>query len=326
MYHLLKRKLKKYYIKHPEKAKLITDAETIKGSTESVKDSRGIAQDKENKNPIKNKPECIVATAVVCDFNDKEEIIQKEQKEGNDSDSKKLEVPTCRKRLSSASSENLSTPNGELPESKTDTPKEDAVTSKLESETDGAEKSETCNIFSSAGIEISRKNSCNYSSVEVMAIKGRRLSLNLSHISVESKITLDEEPLKNSSVENIDEHSERKETTVEDKMVSPRRVDTMPNLTQEKTLQKSPRHTTPNTPSKVGKVSLINSKVISIPLQPTRQDSSVDKVITGNRPFYSCFMPRNQSETWRTCNLSCENEIYLQVNKNSFTCEWIKIH
>ena len=269
MYHLLKRKLKKYYIKHPGKVERTTNTETIKESTETVKNCRGTTEEKENKNPIKKRPECTVATAVVCDFSDKEE---KSQKEVKDSDSKKLEVPTRRNQLSSPSQENLSTSNGELSENPS-SPKDDLDTAVFESETDGVEKDVTCCILSGAGIEISRKNSCNYSSVEVMAVKGRRLSLNLSHISVESKVTVGDEPLKNTSVKNLEETVENSEKE------SPRRSEAMPNIPQEKT-SKSPRHSGCNAPS-IGKVSLINSKVISIPLQQAKQDSP-DKVITGN--------------------------------------------
>ena len=276
VYHLLRRKLKKYYIRHPEKAKLMANAEIISANTESVKDSGGTAQEKENKNIIKKRHECPVATAVVCDFNGNEEKTQNGLKE---SDSKKLDVPMNRNRLSSASSENLSVPNRKLPEGKNGSMSV-SDSYKLEKGTDDADKPETCSIFSNAGIEISRKDSCNYSSVEVMAVKGRSLSVNLSHISVESKATGDE--LKETSVEKLNERGgrENEENETKDKTGSPRFSEAMPALAKDNITQKLPRNAGPSTPSKVGKVSVFNSKVISIPLQHKKQDSVADKVVT----------------------------------------------
>ena len=146
----------------------------------------------------------------------------------------------------------------------------DADSAKLENETEHTDKPETCNIFSNAGIEISRKDSCNYSSVEVMAVKGRSLSLNLSHISVESKATGDE--LKDTSGEKLNERGgrENEENGTKDKTASPRFSEAMPALTKDNRTQKSPRNAVPSTPSKVGKVSV--TKVISIPLQHKKQD------------------------------------------------------
>ena len=278
VYHLLRRKLKKYYIKHPGKAQRPTNADTMKESTESTRKSRETAQEKEKKNQVIKRPQCTVPTAVVCDFNDKEDKTQKEDQEEKDSDSKKLKVPTCRRRLSSPSHEDLSALNGEHSED-VGSPRNDKGTEKLgEDETDGVEKDETCSVLSTAGIEITRKDSLNYSSVEVMAVKGRRLSLNLSHISLESKVTVDQVPMKNASDKNLDEHgdTESKETAENVMKESPRRA---PSLAQDKTL-KSPRQPGSNTPS-IGKVSLINSKIISIPLQQTKQDSP-DKVTSRN--------------------------------------------
>jgi len=286
VYHLLKRKLTKYYIKHPGKAERLLNAERIKGSSETVKNSKETVQEKDNENQVKKRPECTVPTAVVCDFNDKTVKTQKEEEKEDikDIDSKKLTVPTCRKRLSSQSQENLSAASKEELSENIGSPKDDKDSEKFDSETNGVESDKTCSILSSAGIEISRKNSLNYSSVEVMAVKGRKLSLNLSHISVESKATADNESLKNTSAKNLDEQDgkEKKEAAENDQKESPRRVETIPNLPQEKT-SKSPRHSVPNTPS-IGKVSLINAKVISIPLQQTKQDSP-DKVKFNHRRF-----------------------------------------
>ena len=281
VYHLLKRKLKKYYIKHPGKAQRPTNTDTVKQSTQSVRNSSETVQEKENKNQVIKRPECTVATAVVCDFNDKEEKTQRENQEVKDEDSKKLKVSTCRRRLSSPSQEDLSVLNGELSEN-AGSPRNDTDTGKLdEDEADGVEKDETCSVLSTAGIEITRKDSLNYSSVEVMTVKGHKLSLNLSHISLESKVTVDQELLKNASDKNLEEHGDResKETAENVFKESPRRAELIPSLPQDKT-SKSPRHPGPNTPS-IGKVSLINSKIISIPLQQTKQDSP-DKVTARN--------------------------------------------
>ena len=278
VYHLLQRKLKKYYIRHPEKAKLMANAEITSANSESVisKDSCGTAQEKDNKNIVKKRHECTVATAVVCDFNANEEKTQNGHKK---SDSTKLDVLLNRNRLSSASSENLSAPKEKLPEGKNGSVGDDD-SAKLENETERTDKPETCNIFSNAGIEISRKDSCNYSSVEVMAVKGRSLSLNLSHISVESKATGDE--LKDTSADKLNERGGREnvENGTKDKTGSPRFSEAMPALTKDNRTQKSPRNAVPTTPSKVGKVSVFNSKVISIPLQHKKQDSVADKVVT----------------------------------------------
>ncbi|KAJ7385718.1 hypothetical protein OS493_013749 [Desmophyllum pertusum] len=267
VYNLLHRKLKKYYIKHPGKAER-TKMNDV--TSESVRNSRaGAARDKENRNPSKKRVECAVATVKVCDFNDKEEETAPNEA---DLESKKLAVPAGRQQLSSPSQENLSKLDGEL----SNILQGDRNSAKFESETDGGgsgeQKDRTCSILSDAGIEISRKTSCNYSSVEVMGVNGRRLSMNLSHISVESKVTMDKE----SSWMNLGEHSERegKENAVNCPEGSPRRIiETKPITPQERSL---PRHAGPNTPS-IGKVSLINAKIISIPLQQTKLDSP-DKV------------------------------------------------
>lgn len=284
VYHLLRRKLKKYYINHPAKAQRTTNAESIKDNIESVKNYWETNQEKENKNQAIKRPECSVATVVACDFDDKDEKTLKEEQEVNDSESKKLKVPICRRRLSSQSQENLSASNEELTENKTSNQNE-RDTEKLNDETDAAENDETCNVLSNTGIEISRKNSLNYSSVEVMAVKGHRLSLNLSHISLESKVTAGQQSLKNTSGENFDVHgdSEKQEPGESALKHSPGRVDIMPSLTSQDKTSKSPRHPGPNAPS-ISKVSLINAKIISIPLQQSKQDSS-DKVKLPQRRF-----------------------------------------
>lgn len=278
VYHLLKRKLKKYNNKHPGKAR-----RSSKESVESVKTCRESAQEIRSKTESIKRNEFAVATAEVCDFNEKENTAQKEDHdEVNDSDSSKLHVPSCRTRLSSHSQEKLSSLNGEL---STDVGGFDDGKDgeKLKDEQEHAEIDETCNVLSNAGIEISRKNSLNYSSVEVMAVKGRRLSMNLSHISVESKATKDQETLKNTPAEDIAElgDKERKDA-VENTKESPRPCENSPSLSQDKT-SKSPRHSVPTTPS-IGKVSLINAKIISIPLPQAKEDSA-DKVKVNKRRF-----------------------------------------
>lgn len=62
-------------------------------------------------------------------------------------------------------------------------------------------------LLSDAGIEISRRTSCNYSSVEVAGVNGRKLSMNLLHILIESKATVDKESTEHKELE-------RKENTV----------------------------------------------------------------------------------------------------------------
>ena len=265
VYHLLQRKLKKYCIRHPEKAKLNTNTETVAANTVSAKDFCGTVKEKENRNTITMRHECTVAREVVFGFDGNEEKTQNGVKE---SVSKELEASINRNRLSSASLENLSAPKEKFT----------GATNRSLGDTD-FRKLETCNIVSSAGIKISRKDSCSYSSVDVMAVKVRSLSLNLSHISVESKVTGDE--LKHTSAEKLNEHGgqEMEKNETKDKMGSPRFSDAMAAITLEKT-QKSSRNTCPNTRSEIGKVSVITSSVVSIPLQHTRQASLTDKVIS----------------------------------------------
>lgn len=265
MYHLLQRKLKKYYVKHPGKAERTMNDVTY--NSESVRDSRGAGRDKENRNSSRKRAECAVTTVKVCDLNDKEESTPNEA----GLETKNLAVPAGREELSSPSRENLSKLDGELSEN-TNGPQDDGISAKIESETDGdascEQKDRTCSILSDAGIEISRKTSVNYSSVEVMGVNGRKLSMNLSHISLESKATFNKES---------SEHNGQggKENAVNSHELSPRRiVETKPITPQERA---SPRHSNPNTPA-IGKVSLINAKIISIPLQQMKLDSP-DKVI-----------------------------------------------
>ena len=291
MYHLLQRKLTRYYIKHPRKAtrnsesvtnntesvtnnsecvtnnteSVTNNYESVTNNSESVTNSRGTSQDKENKNAIEKRAECKVATVKACDFNDKQKSASNE-----DLETKNLTVPVGRKELHSSSQDNLSKLDGELLEN-VSSPQGDVITEKLESETDGdvsvEQKDRTCSVLSDAGIEISRKTSCNYSSVEVAGENGQKLSMNLSHIFIEGKATVDKE-----TAEHNEE--ERKENTVNSRVESPRRV------TESKHAGPSPRHSRANTPS-IGKVPLINAKIISIPLQQIKLDSS-DKVITKN--------------------------------------------
>ena len=268
VYHLLQRKLRKYYIKHPEKAEPTINDVTY--NSESVRNSRGADRDKENRTPSKTRAECPVATVNACDFNDKEESTQNEA----GLETKNLAAPAAREQLSSSSRENLSKLDKEIPANDSSL-QGNGISAKIESETDGDASSEqkdrTCSVLSDAGIEISRKTSFNYSSVEVMAVNGRKLSLNLSHISLESKATVNKE----SSEQNGEEG---KENALNNREETPRRVpETKPMAPQERT---SPRHSNTNTPS-IGKVSLINAKIISIPLQQSKLDSP-DKVITKN--------------------------------------------
>lgn len=275
VYHLLQRKLRRYYIKHPRKAErtmndVTNNSESVTNNYESVRNSRGASRDKENKNAIKKRAECKVATVEACDFNDKQEATPNEA----GLETKNLAVPGGREELLSPSQENLSKLDGELSENASSL-QGDLISEKLESETggdaSGEQKDRTCSVLSDAGIEISRKTSCNYSSVEVVGVNGRTLSMNLSHILIESKATVDKE----SSEHN---EQERKENAVNSPGESPRRVTETKTVTpQERT---SPRHSRANTPS-IGKVSLINAKIISIPLQQMKLDSP-DKVITEN--------------------------------------------
>ena len=241
------------------------NSESVTNNSESVRNSRGASQDKENKNAIKKRAECKVATVKPCDFNDKQESTSKEGLE-----TKNLMIPAGRKELPSSSQENLSKLDGELLEN-ANSLQGDLITEKLESETDRdvsvEQKDRTCSVLSDAGIEISRKTSCNYSSVEVAGVNGQKLSMNLSHILIESKATVDKE-----STDHNEE--ERKENTVNSRVESPRRV------TESKHAGLSPRQSRANTPS-IGKVPLINAKIISIPLQQIKLDSS-DKVIIKN--------------------------------------------
>lgn len=263
VYHLLQRKLKKYYVKHPGKAERTMNDVTY--NSESVRDSRGAGRDKENRNSSKKRAECAVATVNVCDFNNKEESTPNEA----GLETKNLAVPAFREELSSPSRENLSKLEGELSENTT-SPQGDQVSAESETNGDasGEQRDRTCSILSDAGIEISRKTSVNYSSVEVMGVNGRKLSMNLSHISLESKATFNKES-------NEQNGQEGKESAVNSHEVSPRRtVETKSITSQERT---SPRHSGPNTPA-IGKVSLINAKIISIPLQQMKLDSP-DKVI-----------------------------------------------
>ena len=272
MYHLLQRKLRRYYNKHPSKAELTTDdvtrnSEPVTNNSESVRNSRGSSQDKENKHAIKKRAECKVATVKACDLNVKQESTSDEA----GLEREEVSVSAGRKELISHSQENLSKLDGELTENASSL-QGDLISKKVESETDrdasGDQKDRTCSVLCDAGIEISRKTSCNYSSVEVAGVNGRKLSTNLSHILIESKATVDKE-----STERNEQ--ERKENTVNNRVGSPRRViETKPAVPQERS---SPRHSRANPPS-VGKVSLKNAKIISIPLQQMKLDSP-DKVI-----------------------------------------------
>lgn len=276
MYHLLQRKLKKYYVKHPGKAERMMNDVTL--NSEPVRNSRVVTRDKENKNSSKKRGECAVATVNVCDFSDKK------QTPPNESESKNLAVPAGREQLSPPSQENLSKLDQELTEN-ANSLQDDHISAKLVRETDedgsGEQKDRTCSILSDGGIEISRKTSFNYSSVEVMPVNGRRLSLNLSHISVESKATTDKE----SSTMNLDEKKERdgKETAVTKSEDSPRRISETKSVAPQE--RNSPRPSGPNAPS-IGKVSLINAKIVSIPLQQMKLDSP-EKVIKGFISFSS---------------------------------------
>lgn len=296
VYHLLQRKLRRYYSKHPNKAErtmndvtrntesMKNNSESVTNNSESVRNSRGSSQDKENKRAIKKRAECKVATVKACDLNDKEESTSDEA----GLEREKVSVPAGRKELISHSQENLSKLDGELTENASSL-QDDLISEKLESETDrnasDEQKDRTCSVLCDAGIEISRKTSCNYSSVEVAGVNGRKLSMNLSHILIESKATVDKE----STGYN---EQERKENTVNSRLGSPRRViETKPAGPQERS---SPRHSRANPPS-VGKVSLKNAKIISIPLQQMKLDSP-DKVNFNHRRFslpHSYFPSRN---------------------------------
>ena len=289
-------KLRRYYSKHPRKAErtindvtrnsesvknnsesVTNNAESVKNNSESVtnnsesvRNSRGASQDKENKHAIKKRAECKVATVKACDLNDKQESTSDEA----GLEKEKASVAAGRKELISHSQENLSKLDGEVTENASSL-QHDLISGKLESETDGdasgEQKDRTCSVLCDAGIEISRKTSCNYSSVEVAGVNGRKLSMNLSHILIESKATVDKE-----STEHNEQ--ERKENAVNCHVGSPPRViETKPAGLQERS---SPRHSRSNTPS-VGKVSLKNAKIISIPLQQMKLDSP-DMVITKN--------------------------------------------
>ena len=222
----------------------------------------------QSKNESKKRTECSLATAEVCDFNEKEHKAQKQDHEIKDVESSKLKAPSCRSRLSSHSQEKLSETVGVSDDNKTSEKHNE------ENGNDAEDKDETCSILSSTGIEISRKNSFNYSSAEAMAVKGRRLSMNLSHISVGGKTTTDQETMKNTSENDLSEREvEERKNSTEDSQGSPRRSEGSP---PEDKSSKSPRNSVPATPS-IGKVSLINAKVISIPLPRTKEDSG-DKV------------------------------------------------
>ena len=243
------------------------NSESLANNSESVRNSRGASQDKENKNAIKKRAECKVATVKACDFNDKQESASNEA----GLQTKNLTVPAGRKDLHSPSQENLSKLDGELSENASSL-QGDLASEKSEGESDrdvsDEQKDRTCSVLSDTGFEISRKTSCNYSSVEVAGVNGRKLSTNLSHILVESKATVDKEP--------TEQNEQEKENTVNNREESPRRaIDTSTAAPKERS---SPRHSQANTPS-IGKVPLTNAKIISIPLQQMKLDSP-DKVIT----------------------------------------------
>lgn len=289
VYHLLKRKLKKYSNKHRVKSRRSLGQE----STESVRNCHESNQEIQSKNESKQRTECSLATAEVCDFNEKEHKAQKQDYEIKDVESSKLKAPSCRSRLSSHSQDVLSMSNEKL--SETVGASDDDKTNEKhngESGNDAEEKDETCSILSSTGIEISRKNSFNYSSAEVMAVKGRRLSLNLSHISVGGKATTEHETMKNTSENDLSEREvEERKNFTENAQGSPRRSEGSP---PEDKSSKSPRNSVPATPS-IGKVSLINAKVISIPLPRTKEDPG-DKVKVNKRRFsfpQSCLPSKN---------------------------------
>lgn len=271
VYHLLKRKLKKYNNKHPVKSRRSSGQER----TESVRNCHESAQEIPSKNESKKRAECPLATAQVCDFNEKEHKALKQDHEIKDVESLKLKAPSCRSRLSSHSQDMLSASNEKLSETVGASDDDKASENhNEENDNDAAEKDETCSILNSTGIEISRKNSFNYSSAEVMAVKGRRLSMNLSHISVEGKVTTEQETLKNTPENDLSERGvEEKRNSTENAPGSPRRPENSP---PENNSSKSPRNSVPATPS-IGKVSLINAKVISIPLPRTKEDLG-DKV------------------------------------------------
>ena len=243
------------------------NSESLANNSESVRNSRGASQDKENKNAIKKRAECKVSTVKACDFNYKQENASNEA----GLQTKNLTVPAGRKDLHSPSQENLSKLDGELSENASSL-QGDLASEKSEGETDrdasDEQKDRTCSVLSDADFEISRKTSCNYSSVEVAGVNGRKLSMNLSHILVESKATVDKEP--------TEQNEQEKENTVNNREESPgRAIDTSTAAPKEKS---SPRHSQANTPS-IGKVPLTNAKIISIPLQQMKLDSP-DKVIT----------------------------------------------
>lgn len=264
VYHLLQRKLKRYYVKHPGKADhTIND---VAFNSEPIRNSPTVTPELENKNSSKKRREFAVTAVNACDFNDKMQTTPNE----TTLESEKLAVPReGREQLSSPSQENLSLLDEELAENPNSSHQGDPISEKsingIDDDNSSEKKDRTCSVLSDDRIEISRKDSCNYSSVEIMAVNGRRLS----HTSGESKDLEDknEPEVKETTVNNHENSSRRISET---KFVAP----------QEKN---SPRLSTPNTPS-IGKVSPINAKIISIPLQSMKMEFP-DKVKFNHRRF-----------------------------------------
>ena len=262
VYHLLQRKLKRYYVKHPGEAGRVMNDVTF--NSEPVRNSSTATPELEIRNSSKKRREFAVTTVNACDFNDKKQTTPNETKP----ESEKLTLPCAgREQLSSPSKENLSKLDEELAENPKSLHQDDPISEKSINEIDednsSEQKDRTCSVLSDGGIEISRKDSCNYSSVQVMAVNGRRLS----HISVESKA----ETSKKSATVDLDEKNEQegKESTVNNHENSSRRISETKSVAPQGRI--SPRLSAPNTPS-IGKVSPINAKIISIPLQPMKME------------------------------------------------------
>lgn len=233
-------------------------------NSEPVRNSSTATPELEIRNSSKKRREFAVRTVNACDFNDKKQTTPNETKP----ESEKLTLPCAgREQLSSPSKENLSKLDEELAQNPKSLHQDDPISEKSINEIDednsSEQKDRTCSVLSDGGIEISRKDSCNYSSVQVMAVNGRRLS----HISVESKA----ETGKKSATVDLDEKNEQegKESTVNNHENSSRRISETKSVAPQGRI--SPRLSAPNTPS-IGKVSPINAKIISIPLQPMKME------------------------------------------------------
>ena len=282
VYHLLCRKLNKFYIEHPGKMNAFKEARPnncAPEKTTSIVETRTRSPATWRKTKELNFSEDNVQT-VVSSLNGWDS----KEKENIDEDLCKINVPACRARLSSPSREDLS--EGNVPDSNEidkvpDSPSTANVDSEPREDETNEKKERSCSLSSETGLEISRKISCNCSSAEVMNMNGRKLSFNLlSHISIESKSTAANETprntsLKTSSLNNVANHL----LSETGSRVSLTRLDAIKHDDMGKEHNVKPSSKPRPKEMSIGKVSPFNARIISIPLTPVKRNS-VDKVIS----------------------------------------------